>query len=181
MRRSQARRARQHRSRGAVALLLCLASLSACSLSQLQFTIDHRLAFVAPKPRQLVHVPLTIEWKMKDFVASGLDGSHDKGHGAFAVFVDRAPMPVGKDLKWLTRNDGGCKRDPRCPDAQYLADQGVYVTTDTHVTVNVLPSAPSGVGDEQHYANIVLIDGTGHRIGESAWYLPFTSKRRSSS
>jgi hypothetical protein len=36
-----------------------------------------------------------------------------------------------------------------------------------------------GVGDEQHYVNIVLLDGTGHRIGESAWYRPFTSKRRS--
>src|SRR5207237_908146 len=133
VRRTPARRAkvRQHTPRGALVLVFCLASISACSFSQLQFTVDHRLAFVTPKARELVHAPLKIQWTMKDFVASGLDGSRDKGHGVFAVFVDRAPMPVGKDLKWLARDDAGCTRDPRCPDAQYLSDQGVYVTTDT--------------------------------------------------
>jgi len=90
-------------------------------------------------------------------------------------------MPVGKNLKWLARDDAGCKRDARCPDAQYLADRGVFVTTDTSVTLQTLPQQTDGVGDEQHYVNVVLLDGTGHRIGESAWYRPFTSKRRSSS
>jgi hypothetical protein len=87
-------------------------------------------------------------------------------------------MPVGKDLKWLARKDEGCKRDPRCPDAAYLKDRSIFLTTGTSVTLDVLPAAPDGVGDEQHYATVVLVDGTGHRIGESAWYRPFTSKRR---
>ena len=163
------------------ALLVCLATTGGCGVSRLQFTNDKRLSFQAPHARKLVHVPLTIRWTMKDFEAVGLNGSSDKGQGAFAVFVDRAPMPVGKDLKWLGKDDSGCQRDPRCPDAQYLAERGVHLTTDTSLTLDVLPRVADGVGDEQHYVNVVLVDGTGRRIGESAWYQPFTFKRRSSS
>ena len=163
------------------ALLLALAASSSCTANRLQFTNDHRLSFVTPKARAGVQVPLTIAWSMKDFDAVGLDGGTDDDRGAFAVFVDRAPMPVGRDLKWVAKGDTGCKRDPLCPDAQYLADRGVLVTTETTVTLDVLPNVAAGVGDEQHYVNVVLLDGTGHRIGESAWYLPFRSKRRSTS
>lgn len=165
----------------AAALILGLVALAGCDVSHLQFTGDHRLSFQAPRARHRVTVPVTISWTMQDFDATGLDGSTDKGHGVFAVFLDRSPMPVGKDLKWVGSGDTGCKRDPRCPDQQYLADRGVFVTTATSLTVSILPAQSSGVGDEQHYVTIVLLDGAGRRLGESAWYLPFTSKRRSSS
>jgi hypothetical protein len=168
---------RGSKARYAAALLLCVL-VSACGVSRLQFTNDHRLSFQSPQTRELVRVPLTIRWSMRDFEPVGLDGSADEERGAFAVFVDRAPMPVGKDLDWLAKGDRGCQRDPRCPDAKYLADRGVYVTTATSLTLDVLPAAPDGVGDEQHYVNVVLVDGTGHRIGESAWYRAFTSTRR---
>lgn len=166
--------------------LACLAlglsaALSGCNAGQLQFHNDHRLSFRSPGNRALVTVPVTVSWTMKDFDPVGLDGSHDSHQGIFAVFVDRAPMPVGKDLKWLARDDKGCVRDPRCPDAQYLADRGVHLTTEPTISLDVLPQAGDGVGNEQHYVNVVLIDGSGHRIGESAWYRPFQSKRRSSS
>ena len=168
-------------ARAALAFLLCGLSLAGCQVSQLQFKSDHRLTFVTPAARHRVTVPVTISWRMKDFDPVGLDGSKDKGRGVYAVFVDRAPMPAGKDLRWLGRQDASCKRDPRCPDEKYLEDRGVFVTTGTSVTLDVLPSVGDGVGDEQHYVNVVLLDGTGHRIGESAWYRPFTSKRRSTS
>lgn len=164
-----------------IALLLALGATSACQFSQLQFTNDNRLTFTAPPARKLVKVPVTVSWSMKDFDLVGLDGSKDKGKGAFAVFVDAAPMPIGKDLKWVARKDSGCQRDPQCPNAQFLADRGIFVTTNTSVTLETLPEASTGIGDEQHYVNVVLLDGTGHRIGESAWYRPFTSKRRSTS
>lgn len=167
--------------RAALVPLLCVLSLAGCQAGQLQFKNDHRLSFVAPAARHRVTVPVTIRWTMKDFDPVGLDGSRDKGRGVFAVFVDRAPMPVGKDLRWVGRSDTSCKRDPRCPDEKYLEDRGVLVTTQTSVTLDVLPTAGDGTGDEQHYVNVVLLDGTGHRIGESAWYRPFTSKRRSTS
>ena len=162
-------------------LTLVLALSSGCQFSQLQFRGDHRLSFESPEARHRVSVPFTVRWSMKDFDAVGLDGSTDKGKGAYAVFLDRAPIPVGKDLKWLAKDDAGCKRDPRCPDKQYLADRGVFVTADTSLSFDTLPAQSDGVGDEQHYVTVILLDGTGHRIGESAWYRPFTSKRRSSS
>jgi hypothetical protein len=177
---SPSRRLRVRRSTAlrTTALALCVASTAGCQLSQLQFTNDHRLSFESPQARHRVQIPVTVSWSMKDFEATGLDGGRDSHQGAFAVFVDRAPMPVGKDLKWLAKGDTGCKRDLRCPDAHYLADRGVYVTTSSNVKLETLPAQSSGTGDEQHYVNVVLLDGTGHRIGESAWYRPFTSKRR---
>ena len=148
-------------------------------MSNLQFRNDDRLSFESPKARHRVTAPVTVSWSMKDFTPTGLNGSADTSEGAYAVFVDRAPMPAGKDLRWLFRNDSGCKHDAHCPTQQQLTDRGVFVTTETSVTIDVLPQVGQGVGDEQHYVNVVLLDGTGHRIGESAWYLPFTSKRRS--
>ena len=166
--------------RRALALGLTALALSSCSVTELQFRKDHRLSFSSPEKRELVTAPVTISWDMKGFETTGLDGSTDKTRGAFVVFVDRAPMPVGKDLRWIGRNDPGCKRDARCPDEKYLEDRGIFVTTSTSVSVEQLPRVGDGVGDEQHYVNVVLVDGTGHRIGESAWYQPFQSKRRAS-
>ena len=164
-----------------LAVTVLAGSLTGCQVSALQFRVDERLTFTSPGNRELVEAPITVSWRMRDFDAVGLDGSSSEGAGAYVVFVDRAPMPVGKDLQWIARDDNGCKRDPRCPDATYLADRGVYVTTETSLTLDVLPDSGEGVGDEQHYVNVVLVDGTGTRIGESAWYRPFQTERRSSS
>ena len=166
------------------ALLLCAltaTSASACDVSRLQFKNDHRLSFESPKDRQKVSTPFTISWSMKDFDTSGgLDGTTDDHHGVFAVFVDRAPMPVGKDIKWIGHGDTSCQRDPRCPDKEYLNSKGVYITQDSSISLDTLPPAPDGVGDEEHYVNVVLLNGKGQRIGETGWYREFTSKRRSS-
>lgn len=167
------------RHRRAAGAVLCMIALSGCA-EGLQFRNDHRLEFLSPEARDRVTAPLTVSWTMDDFTPSGLDGSREDDRGAFAVFVDQAPMPVGKDLRWLFRSDSSCKRDARCPSEQQLRDRGVLVTTETSVKIDVLPRVGAGTGDEQHYVNVVLLDGTGHRIGESGWYLPFTSKRRSS-
>lgn len=169
---------RRHPARAA-AVLLAVVATAGCQFSGLQFQVDHRLHFDSPRARHRVTAPVTVRWTMKDFTTTGLDGSTDPHQGVFAVFVDEAPMPVGKDLKWIFRDDSGCKHDSKCPTTQQLNDHDIFLTTDTQVTIQVLPQAPDGVGDEQHYVNVVLLDGTGHRIGESAWYLPFTSKRRS--
>jgi hypothetical protein len=161
------------------AALLASTALAGCQVDRLQFRNDHRLSFTAPQARSRVVAPVTVSWTMRDFTATGLDDGRDARSGVFAVFVDQAPMPVGKDLHWLVRSDRSCVRDPRCPTAKALADRGVFLTTGTTVSVDILPRVADGVGDEQHYVNVVLLDGSGQRIGESAWYLPFRSKRRS--
>ncbi len=158
-------------------LLACVLALAGCGAGDLQFRNDDRLSFSSPAERSRVTLPVTVSWSMQDFQAVGLDGSATEEQGVYAVFVDRAPMPVGKDITWLARDDTSCLRDPRCPNPTYLSEQGVYVTTTPQVVVDRLPDAGDGVGDEQHYVNVVLLDGKGKRIGESAWYRPFTTKR----
>lgn len=159
--------------------LVVAALLTGCSTSQLQFKNDNRLSFQAPAERKKVDLPLTVAWTMKDFTATGLDGTSDDGKGVYAVFVDRAPMPVGKDLRWVFRDDGSCKRDTRCPTPGALAEEDIYLTTKPTVTVANLPTK-DGVGDEQHEVTVVLLDGTGTRLKESAWYRPFRLERRDS-
>lgn len=165
----------------ALGLALVVVALSACQSGALQFRNDHRLSFSSPHARERVAATVTVRWTMRGFQPSGLDGSREPGRGVFAVFVDRAPMPVGKDVRWLFRGDASCRAERGCPSMEQLRGRGVLLTTDPDVTIDVLPRVGQGVGDEQHFVNVVLLDGTGHRIGESAWYLPFTSKRRSTS
>lgn len=179
-RRGRPRRSRRRGRRAAVALALLPALvLAACSVGDLQFRNDHRLDFSAPSARENVELPVTIRWTMRDFDLVGLDGSSTSDAGVFAVFVDRAPMPVGKDLGWVGRDIPGCEDEPTCPTVDQLAEYDVHVTTETELTLDRLPRAEGRVGKEQHHVNVVLLDGTGRRIGESAWYLPFTTDRRS--
>ena len=161
-------------------LIACVLVVAGCQIDELQFKNDRRLSFTTPEARSKVDLPVEISWTMQDFEATGLDGSQHEDEGVFAVFVDQAPMPVGEDLKWLARHDPACERKPDCPDADYLAERSIYITTDPTVTLDHLPTAERGRGDEQHYANVVLLDGTGRRTKESAWYLPFRTTRRSS-
>jgi hypothetical protein len=160
-------------------LAVAVGALTSCRVSGLQLRVDDRLRFSSPQEGHRVQLPVTVRWAMRDFQATGLDGSRDDGRGAFVVFVDRAPMAAGKDLRSIASGDAGCRRDPRCPDLSYLAEQHVFVTTEASLTIDRLPKAVDGVGDEQHSVTVVLVDGSSRRIGESAWYLPFTTKRAS--
>ena len=62
------------------------------------------------------------------------------------------------------------------PDAAYLANRRVHVTTQTSLRLPVLPRVHTVVGVEQHFVNVVLLAGTGHRIRELAWYRPLTTR-----
>jgi hypothetical protein len=160
-----------------VSTVIATSSLSGCRVSGLQMRVDDRLAFVSPEAGRRAQLPVTVRWSMRGFTPSGLDRGRAADRGAFAVFVDRTPMSVGADLRSLAGGDQACRRDPRCPDLGYLAERDVLVTTEPTITLARVPKADDGVGDEQHSITVVLVDGSGHRIGESAWYLPFTTRR----
>ena len=147
-----------------VALLAVVVS-SSCAQG-LEFRGDHRLGIVTPRDREHVTTPFTVRWTMK--------GDYD---GVFAVFVDRSPMPVGKTLRWVAGDDEGCKRDPRCPDADYLAQRNVFVTAGHSVTVPLLPKPAAGVGDAHHDITVILLDKTGKRLNEKAWHRDVLSER----
>ena len=122
---------------------------------------------------------MTVRWTYDRFTVTGPDGGRDPHRGYFAVFVDRAPVPAGKDLGWLARNDRSCRTVATCPDEQYLADRHVFTTTTPEITFDQLPLPAFHKGLEDHTITVVLLDGTGHRVGESAWYVDFRLRRSS--
>lgn len=162
------------------ATLLCLALLvSGCALRGLSFTIDDRLQILHPGDREMVSLPVTIDWEVSDFEVTGPDGSQQPNRGYFGVFVDRAPQPPGETVEWFAKDDESCRPEDGCPDEQYLADRGVHTTTETEFVIETLPPPPSDqvARRELHEVTIVLLDGSGRRIGESAFTAEFEVQR----
>lgn len=151
--------------------------VSSCS-SGLAFRQDKRLEITSPPSQSQVTLPVTVSWTVEGFRITGPDGSSDPATGYFGVFVDRAPVPPGKTVSWIARGDGRCRRTPGCPDPTYLADHHVYTTEETSITFEQLPDQGAYQGHELHDVSIVLLDGSGRRIGESAWYVSMRYNRK---
>lgn len=160
-----------------VLALAVSAVLGACRPGSLQFVADHRVRFTSPRDRSLVGAPATMTWTVSGFAPTGLDGRSNRGAGAFAAFVDANPMPVGRDLHWVGRATKTCKKDPACVTPEFLATRNVYVTTASHLHLDVWPAATVVRGRAEHRVIIVLVDGLGRRIGESAWELDVHTHR----
>jgi hypothetical protein len=165
------------RPRLAVAAILGCAALAACS-GDLQFTNDHRLAFTDPANHAKVTEPITVTWSMKDFEVVGKDGGTGKDRGFFAVFVDKPPIKVGKSLKSIVdKTDRSCAKDPACPSEQYLKDRNIYLTSTTSVVIERFPKLTNKRSRQDHDVTVILLDGTGRRIGESAWSRTFEVRK----
>jgi hypothetical protein len=146
-------------------LVLALA-LTACA-NNLNFRADHRLHWQTPAARKLVSAPFTLAWRF--------DGTPP---AAFAIFVDRTPIKPGQTLKAVAGGDQTCKAEPTCPDATYLAERQVYMTTTMSLALaQVLPLSSDREGTQLHQATVVVLDASGHRIGESAWTRQFKMRR----
>lgn len=158
-----------------IVLLALLAS--ACLPHGLAFTQDKRVDIVAPEDHSDVELPVTVRWRVSDFDVTGHNGSDDPDAGYFGVFVDRAPVPPGKPVTWVAHGDKQCRPESGCPDKDYLHDRGVYETTDLTFTMKQLTDQNAYHGHESHEVTVVLLDGQGNRIGESAWYVDFFYQR----
>lgn len=177
---------RQRRRVGAaraLALALLTTGLTGCSnYSELQFKQDHRLQFTSPDSYELVKAPVEIEWTIEDFEvlpARSREPPSD-GAGYFAVFVDRAPIKPGHTLEDVADGDEACKKDPRCPDRRYLEAKAVYVSHQPRLTLELIPQLASKEEIQTHQLTVILLDSTGHRIGEYAWYLQFKAEKLTS-
>lgn len=139
--------------------LICVSlGICGCALRQ-----DERLRFVQPPPgAEVGRGPVAVQWRF--------DGPPPSG--GYAVFVDTAPMRPGRDVDSLADRDPLCRRSTSCPDSDWLADHGIYLTSSPRL---VLPALPSGRGrrasltTRRHEVTIVLLDADGSRMGESAW------------
>ena len=137
---------------------LALAGLLALPLAgceQYLFQQSNRIQVVTPQNFSTVREPLTIRWQVQNFVTPR--------DGTFAVFVDRDPMPPGESLDDFAPHD----RD------------GIHVLNATSLHIDVLPQQVGVDPAEQnhHDVTVVLLDGSGHRIGEYAGFTEFTVAR----
>lgn len=150
---------------GLAALAMVGTAGSGCGVEGLNFVQDDRVSITAPRDRAEVELPVTIRWTARDF------------DGTYAVFVDRAPVPPGRTLEWLAREDETCKETPGCPNEAWLRDRDVYETAATELTIDDLPDPTDDAGRDFHEASVVLLDRRGRRIGEAAFTVEFEVAR----
>jgi hypothetical protein len=157
----------------AAVLLTAQVVVCASGCGGLALRRDDRLHFISPPDHARVTAPLLLRWRMRDFRPVRFDGSRDPGRGEFAVFVDSAPMRPGHHLDSLAAGDPVCRTTPGCPDRLWLRQHGVYLTTRSRLALPALPIAGGRIAGllRRHEITIVLLDGRGFRIGESAWTL----------
>ncbi|HET6809707.1 MAG TPA: hypothetical protein VFH50_01705 [Acidimicrobiales bacterium] len=160
-------------------LVLAAAGCGVAHPQDLNFTVDKRLQFQSPPARALVAAPVTVRWTMAGFRVEPEGSAPSRPDaGYFAVFVDRAPIRPGQTMRAVATGDQVCLHQAGCPDAAYLAARQIYTTTATSLTLQQIPPLSGNVQRVQyHSVTVVLMDTTGHRIGESAWELDLRTRR----
>lgn len=150
--------------------------LAACALpdvSAMNFRVDDRLHFQQPRNRATVRLPLDLRWSMRDFTITAPGSTPTRQNaGYFAVFLDRQPIRPGQTMRAIAGGDEFCLHTPGCPDASYLAQRQVYVSTRTSLRLTqVNPFSGHDAAERMHRIIVVVVDAAGHRIGESSWEL----------
>lgn len=149
--------------------------LTGCDVSNMAFFNDHRVKVVAPEDRSTVDLPVKVSWEVGDFEVTGRDGQKRSDAGYFAVFVDRPPIPPDKTLEEYAQEPGSCGNSA-CGKVENLAY--VFATEQTGLELAELPAVNEEGDVEKHEVTIVLLDGTGARIGESAFWVRFDFDRK---
>ncbi len=164
-------------------LLACMGTaVTACGYNGLNFVQDERVEITAPLDRAKVSLPLTVSWSVRDFEVTGRQREARPDAGYFGVYVDRAPQPPGTTQDSLVRDDPSCRSNPNCPDADFLAQRDIHATEEMTFVIERLPQPSSEAQRrrEFHEVTIVLLDGRGRRIGESAFVRQFEVDRDTS-
>lgn len=138
------------------------------------FIQDNRVRIIEPRDRTTVTLPVTLRWTLNGFTVTGRNGEQMPNAGYFAIFIDRPPIPPGQSLEWYASQDDSCG-DNSCGTVSNIS--GVHTTKETTLPVAQLPALRTREDLETHEAVIILMDGTGRRIGESAFYVRFNYKR----
>lgn len=155
--------------RGALVVLIAVVLLPSCRMSGLAFRQDQRVRITSPAERADVRLPVRLSWAIRRFTPGPADGSRTDDRGSFAIFVDRSPQPPGEDFAWFFRREPGCRRIADCLTPQRLEALGVYRTSETSFDLAQIgrrTGVPRGQEDF-HEVDVVLLDGSGRRIGES--------------
>jgi len=158
-----------------VALLALVAvALPGCGLltTDVNLVQDRRVDVEAPGKAARVGLPVTIRWS-----------AHDVAGRTFALFVDRAPIKPGDSFRALAEDehDDACLQQRGCPDAGWLRNRGVYVTTGRSLTLDTLPDTrDTGRGARDSHEVTIVLMHDGRRDGEAAWSRQFYVDRSGS-
>jgi hypothetical protein len=162
-------------------LLAVLFLTASCSIQGLNFREDKRVTITSPRERAQVRFPFTVEWNVNGFQITGPDRRDSQNSGYFGFFLDRTPQPPGKPFAWLVKDDRNCQLRPGCPDNLYFQNLGIHSTTKTSLTINsIIDPDPLNINVERrefHRVVIILMNGRGERIGESAFRVEFEVMR----
>ena len=147
--------------RGATVLCaaLAVAACSQFSAEGLLLRSDESITITSPRDRSTTSVPLIVEWTDDD----------PRAGGAYAVIIDRTPMPPGEPVTWFARNDENCQPTQACPDARWLAIRGVTVTDELSAMIEIVPTRGESRADGFYEITIVRLDAQGRREGEAAF------------
>lgn len=162
---------RPHRARTVVVVLALAVLATGCRLDGLQFRTDDRVTWQL-EDRSVVSLPLTLRWELEDFEMVGADGSAREDAGYVAIFLDRHPQPPSAPLTDLAEDDDSCLAIHGCPDTDWFTQRGVYPVEEGQTLVlDRLPAPEDPDRRDRRDFTLVLLDGRGHRIGESAFTL----------
>lgn len=165
----------QPASRNAIGWIVLILLVTGCDVSSMAFVEDKRVRIEQPTDRSIVTIPVTLRWEVDGFEITGRDAQKRPDAGYFAVFVDRQPIPPGKTLEWYARQDESCGDNP-CGTVEDLAQ--IFTSDKASLKLTQLPAIRERGDLEQHEVVIVLMDGTGARIGESAFRVQFNFERK---
>lgn len=153
-----------------LALIATMASLTTgCRASGMIFTKSSGFRIVSPSSFSSVSLPLTVSWT---------EGAPFQSGDKFAVFIDRGSIGIGDNVRSLIPKS--CREVSTCSQDQYLQQQDVYVTTSASLNLPTLPSTSltgHSSGKEDHEIVVVVLDGSGHRVGEQYASVDFVYNR----
>ena len=142
--------------------------LSGCGFTRtdapVSFKADHRLSFVDPDQEDDVHIPVRLDWKVKDFPLT-------EGH-RFAVFVDKAPVGPNRTVRIRLCTEGE-KLPPQIGSDRTICKdetQRVYLAGRPSLVLDCFQprfDVPERLRNT-HTATVILIDGRDRRVGQAA-------------
>ena len=158
--------ARCRPGRWLLATVVVALALTGCRTSALAFRADVPVTIESPAARARVALPVVVQLTTTEQLVQRQ--RHNPDRALFAVFVDQEPMPVGRTLDWVARDDDSCRLAPGCPDINYLNARAIFVTSSTTVRVDTVLTSPKGrkLSDGLHRMTVVLLDRNGRRAVE---------------
>jgi hypothetical protein len=154
-------------------MLAIAITLAGCGITRtdapISFKADHRLSFESPDQEDDVHIPVHLDWKVKDF--SLRDGNH------FAVFIDKAPVGPDRTVRIRLCTEGEKLPAQLGSDRTICKDevQRILLTEKTALTLKCFQprfDAPKRQRNT-HTATVVLLDRNDQRIGQASTTVRF--------